>query len=35
VVTANYQDYLEQQWIKELRAKYPYDVNEEVLSSIK
>ncbi len=35
VVTANYQDYLEQQWIKELRAKYPYKVNEEVLSSIK
>lgn len=35
LVTANYQDYLEQQWIKELRAKYPYDVNEEVLSSIK
>lgn len=35
LVTANYQDYLEQQWIKELRAKYPYDVNEVVLSSIK
>ncbi len=35
LVTANYQDYLEQQWIKELRAKYPYKVNQEVLSSIK
>jgi peptidyl-prolyl cis-trans isomerase SurA len=35
LVTANYQDYLEQQWIKELRAKYPYEVNKEVLSSIK
>jgi len=35
MVTANYQDYLEQQWIKELRAKYPFDVKEEVLSSIK
>jgi peptidyl-prolyl cis-trans isomerase SurA len=35
VVTANFQDYLEKQWIKELRNKYPYDVNEEVLSSIK
>lgn len=35
LVTANYQDYLEQQWIKELRSKYPYKVNQEVLSSIK
>ncbi|HLN52918.1 MAG TPA: peptidylprolyl isomerase [Lentimicrobium sp.] len=35
LVTANYQDYLEQQWIKELRAKYPFKVNQEVLSSIK
>lgn len=35
LVTANYQDYLEQQWIKELRNKYPFKVNQEVLSSIK
>jgi peptidyl-prolyl cis-trans isomerase SurA len=35
LVTANYQDYLEQQWIKELRNKYPYKVNQEVLSSVK
>lgn len=35
LITANYQDYLEQQWIKELRAKYPFEVNKAVLSSIK
>lgn len=35
LVTANYQDYLEQEWIKELRSKYQYEVNQEVLSSIK
>ncbi|HLO90026.1 MAG: peptidylprolyl isomerase [Chloroflexota bacterium] len=35
LVTANYQDFLEQQWIKELRSKYQYQVNQEVLSSIK
>jgi len=35
LVTANYQDYLEQQWIKELRLKYPFEINHEVLSSIK
>lgn len=35
LVTANYQDYLEKQWIKELRAKYKFDVKEDVLSSIK
>lgn len=35
IITANYQDYLERQWIKELRAKYPYEVNVPVLSSIK
>lgn len=35
LVTANYQDYLEQEWIKELRSKYRFEVNQEVLSSIK
>lgn len=35
IITADYQNFLEQQWIKELRAKYPYEVNKEVLSSIK
>ncbi len=35
LITADYQNYLEQEWIKELRAKYPFKVNEAVLSSIK
>jgi len=35
IITADYQNYLEQEWIKELRAKYPYEVNREVLSAIK
>ncbi len=34
IVTAHYQDFLEKEWIKELRNKYPYKVNQEVLSSI-
>lgn len=35
LITADYQNYLEQQWIAELRAKYPYKVYTEVLSTIK
>lgn len=35
IVTAHYQDYLEKEWIKELRGKYNFQVNESVLSSIK
>jgi peptidyl-prolyl cis-trans isomerase SurA len=35
LVTADYQNYLEAEWIKELRAKYPVVVNEEVLKTIK
>jgi peptidyl-prolyl cis-trans isomerase SurA len=34
LITAGYQEYLEEQWIKELRARYPYTINEEVLSSL-
>lgn len=34
LITADYQNYLEQAWIKQLRAKYPYEVNQAVLSSI-
>ena len=34
-VTTDYQDYLEREWIKQLRAKYPVVVNEEVWESIK
>lgn len=35
IITADYQNFLEQKWIKELRAKYPFEVNQEVMSSIK
>jgi peptidyl-prolyl cis-trans isomerase SurA len=35
LVTADYQNYLEKQWIEELKAKYPVVVNEEVLSTLK
>ena len=33
--TAAYQEYLEKQWVDELKAKYPVKVNNEVLYSIK
>ncbi|MBS1944517.1 MAG: peptidylprolyl isomerase [Bacteroidetes bacterium] len=35
LVTAAYQDQLEKDWIKDLRAKYPVRVDQEVLYSIK
>lgn len=35
LVTSEYQNYLEEQWIKELRAKYSTSVNKQVLHSIK
>lgn len=35
LITADYQNFLEQAWIMELRAKFPYEVNQPVLSSIK
>jgi peptidyl-prolyl cis-trans isomerase SurA len=34
LVTAEYQNYLEQQWITELRSKYTWQVDENVLKSI-
>lgn len=34
LVTADYQNYLEKEWIKELRNKYPIKVNYELLSQI-
>ena len=34
LITADYQNYLEAQWIKDLRAKYPVVVNQEVLKSL-
>ncbi|MBN1337983.1 MAG: peptidyl-prolyl cis-trans isomerase [Bacteroidales bacterium] len=33
-ITADYQTFLEEKWIQELRNKYPVKVNEEVFSSI-
>ncbi len=33
--TADYQTYLEQLWIKDLRAKYTIDINEDVFNEIK
>lgn len=35
IVISEYQNYLEKEWIKELRAKYTVSVNQEVLKSIK
>ncbi|MEO0404875.1 MAG: peptidylprolyl isomerase [Bacteroidota bacterium] len=35
LVTAEYQNFLEQQWIEQLRSKYDYQVNKEVLHTIK
>jgi peptidyl-prolyl cis-trans isomerase SurA len=35
LVTADYQAYLEEQWIRELRAKYPVTIYQEVLATLK
>ncbi len=35
IVISEYQNYLEKEWIKELKAKYTVVVNQEVLKSIK
>ena len=35
LVTAEYQNYLEKNWIAELRAKYSVNINKEVLNTIK
>ena len=34
-VTTDYQDYLEAQWVKQLREKYPVVINQEVWEKIK
>ncbi|WP_114778334.1 peptidylprolyl isomerase [Botryobacter ruber] len=34
IVTSDYQNYLEQQWVKELREKYPVTVNQEEVSKL-
>lgn len=35
VITADYQNYLEQEWIKTLRSKYKVEVNREVFNTVK
>ena len=35
LVTADYQNYLEKEWIKSLRKKYPIKINNEVLNQVK
>ena len=35
LVTADYQNYLEKEWITELRGKYKYSANEDLLKKIK
>lgn len=34
LVTSDYQGYLEKEWIRELRAKYPVTVNEETVKTL-
>lgn len=34
LVTSKYQDYLEEEWVKELKSKYKVEVNKDVLYSI-
>lgn len=34
IITADYQNHLEKEWISALRAKYPVTVNQDVLNSI-
>jgi peptidyl-prolyl cis-trans isomerase SurA len=34
MITADYQSYLEKDWIESLRKKYSYKVNQEVFSSL-
>lgn len=35
LITADYQNYLEKEWIRYLRAKYPVVVNKDILAKIK
>ena len=35
LITSDYQNYLEEEWIKQLRQKHVVVVNKEVLSTIK
>ncbi len=35
VITSDYQNHLEEEWIKELRAKYPVTINYEIVNTMK
>jgi len=35
LITADYQNYLEKQWIDELKAKYPVQIYQDVLTTVK
>ena len=35
LITADYQNFLEKEWINELRAKYSFTVNKDILNTIK
>ncbi|MFZ4400066.1 MAG: peptidylprolyl isomerase [Bacteroidales bacterium] len=35
IITADYQNYLEREWLKYLRQKYPFTVNKDVYNTIK
>jgi peptidyl-prolyl cis-trans isomerase SurA len=34
IATADYQTYLEQEWVKQLKGKYPVVINEEILQQL-
>ena len=34
LITTDYQNYLMDQWLKDLHAKYPVHVNQDILSSV-
>jgi peptidyl-prolyl cis-trans isomerase SurA len=34
IITSDYQNYLEEEWVKELKEKYPVKIHEEVFKSI-
>ncbi len=35
IITSNYQEFLETEWIKELREKYPFEINQSMLKDLK
>ena len=34
LITSDYQNYLEQEWLKELTMKYPFKINEKIIYSL-